>query len=93
MSIDLSRAFGSCPIPTLILEAKWDLTWNADKPDKIHKNHPGSKLVVFEESGHSPFKDEPERFFTVLREFVEHIPGVSEAGISRWKDYLWGWRN
>ena len=93
MSIDLSGAFENCPIPTLILEAKWDLTWNTDKPDKIHKNHPGSELIIFEESGHSPFRDEPEKFFNVLREFVEHIPEVSEADISRWKDDLGGWRN
>jgi proline iminopeptidase len=91
-SIDLSGAFESCPIPTLILEAKWDLTWNADKPEKIHKNHPRSKLIIFEKSGHSPFKDEPERFFKVLREFVEQLSKTDDADIARWKDYLDEWK-
>lgn len=92
MSIDLSGAFESCPIPTLIIEAKWDLTWNTDKPDKIHKNHPGSELVIFEESGHSPFKDEPERYFSILREFIEQVSDVADDDIARWKDDLVEWR-
>jgi non-heme chloroperoxidase len=31
---------------------------------------PGSRLVVFEESGHSPFVEEPEEFNRALREFA-----------------------
>ena len=91
-SIDLSGAFENCPIPTLIIEAKFDLTWNTDKPDKIHKNHPGSELVIFEESGHSPFKDEPNRYFTVLREFVAQVSEAPDDDVASWKDDLVEWK-
>jgi len=86
--IHLSGAFDGCPIPTLIIEAKWDLTWNTDKPKKIHANHPGSELVVLEKSGHSPFKDEPEHFFRLIRDFVGQLTDVADSDIAQWKKYL-----
>jgi len=69
--IDLKGKFASFDIPTLIVEARWDLTWNTDKPGKMQANHPGAKMVVFQNSGHSPFCDEPVRFFSALRGFVK----------------------
>jgi tetratricopeptide (TPR) repeat protein len=69
--IDLEGRFANFDIPTLILEAKWDLTWNTDKPGKMLKNHPGAKLVVLERSGHSAFDDEPDAFFSTLSDFVK----------------------
>jgi proline iminopeptidase len=68
--VDLTGKFADFEIPTLMIEAKYDLTWTADKPQKFHKNHPNARLVVFEQSGHSPFADEPEKFFPLLREFA-----------------------
>lgn len=90
--INLKGAFENCPVPTLILEGKWDLTWNSDKPAKLYRNHPGSQLVVFSESGHSPFKDEPERFFNVLEEFIGQLPDVRDSESARWKEYLVKWK-
>jgi proline iminopeptidase len=68
--LDNAGAFQGCPIPVLILEGKYDLTWGADKAEKLHTCFPGSKLVVFERAGHGPFMDEPEKFFSVLRDFI-----------------------
>ena len=68
--IDLEGKFADFDIPTLIAEAKWDLTWSADKPEKMLKNHPGAKLVMLKRSGHSPFSDEPDLFFSTLRDFI-----------------------
>jgi len=90
--IDLEGAFQQCPIPTMILEGRWDLTWNTDKPEILHKNHPGSQLVMFERSSHSPFDDEPERFFQVLRDFTKGLPKISSSDISAWKAYLLTWK-
>lgn len=89
--VDLEGAFEGCPIPTLIVESKWDLTWNTDKPQKMHKKHPGSEMVVFQRSGHSPFADEPERFFHLLEEFVTALPEISRKDILNWKGYLEQW--
>lgn len=90
--IHLAGAFEDCPIPTLIIEAEWDLTWNTDKPEKIHANHPGSELVVFEKSGHGPFKDEPERFFMLIGDFTGRLKDVSNSDIAQWKEYLSKWK-
>jgi proline iminopeptidase len=86
--VDLEGDFKSCPIPTLILEGKWDMSWNAGKPQRFHKNHPNAKLVIFEESAHSVFKDEPEAFFAELRRFLSELPKISEKDLVSWKEYL-----
>ena len=74
--IDLKGRFVNFDIPTLIAEAKWDLTWNTDKPAKMLKSHPGAKLVMFERSGHSLFADEPDGFFAALGDFVKTAKAV-----------------
>jgi proline iminopeptidase len=40
--IDLAGAFTSCPIPTLILEGKYDFSRSPDKPVILLQNHPGA---------------------------------------------------
>ncbi|MDH4198689.1 MAG: alpha/beta fold hydrolase, partial [Candidatus Aminicenantes bacterium] len=85
---NLEGLFQGCPIPTLVLEAKWDLTWNTDKPEKMAANHPGARLLVFEKSGHSPFADEPESFFAALKEFLADLPEVRPAELEAWISFL-----
>ncbi len=91
-SVDLKGAFQDCPIPTLILEGKWDLTWNTDKAGILHQNHPNGRLVTFEESAHNPFDDEPEAFFTTLKDFIVNLPEVPSEKFDQWKAYLTKWR-
>jgi len=91
-NVDLGGAFKGCPIPTLILEGEWDLTWNTDKPKVLRKNHPNSKLVMFERSSHSPFEDESERFFQILKEFVGNLGEIAADALARWKEHLIAWQ-
>ncbi|MHC4457485.1 MAG: alpha/beta fold hydrolase [Planctomycetota bacterium] len=86
--VDLEGAFDGCPIPTIIIEGRWDLTWNTDKPSILQKNHPNAQLLFFEDSGHTPFDDEPEKFFNVLRDYVLNLPDVSRRDMELWKKYL-----
>lgn len=86
--VDLQGAFENCPIPTLIFEGKWDMSWSADKPHCLHRNHPNAKLVIFKESGHSIFEDEPEAFFKELRRFLDNLPEIADEDIANWKEYL-----
>jgi proline iminopeptidase len=86
--VDLLGAFEGCPVPTLILEGKWDMSWSADKPQRLHKNHPNARLVTFNESAHSIFKDEPEAFFAELRHFLRELPTISDNDLVNWKEYL-----
>jgi len=90
--VNLDGAFQDCPIPTLILESKWDLTWTVEKPDEVQKNHPGSLMVLFEQSGHNPFADEPRKFFQVLKKFIKELPPVHRSALTKWKIYLEKWR-
>ena len=89
--IDLTGAFDRCPIPTLILEGQWDLTWNTDKPEVLHKNHPGSKLVMFENAGHGIYDEDSDRFFMVLKEFTQNLPRVSPSATASFKEHLADW--
>jgi len=86
--VDLLGAFKGCPIPTLILEGKWDMTWSEDKPQRFHKNHPNARLVIFKESAHSIFEDEPEAFFAELQHFLSELPAIPDKNLVYWKEYL-----
>lgn len=78
--------FHGCPIGMWIAEGRWDLTWNEDKPKKLHQCFPGAELMYFEQSGHAPFQDEPELFFLKLRDFLAGLPTVSGAALAEWKN-------
>lgn len=88
---DLRGAFDACPIPSLIVEGRWDLTWNAEKPDAMRAMFPHARLVVFERSGHLPFADEPDRFFPVLEEWIRGLPKVTAAEVAQWRKELAAW--
>lgn len=98
--VNLSGVFNKCPIPTLIIEDKWDLikdglwdvTWSDDKLDILQPDHSGAKVVIFEHSSHDPFSAEPERFFPVLKDFVQSLPAISDADLTAWKENLVEWK-
>jgi proline iminopeptidase len=90
--VNLDGAFAECPIPTLIMESKMDLTWPPEKAQVLQANHPGSRLIMFEHSGHSPFADEPDRFFSELKAFVTSLRPVTNGEASAWKESLAQWR-
>jgi proline iminopeptidase len=89
---DLRGAFDACPIPTVVVEGKWDLTTNVDKPGKLHAIHPNARLEIFEQSGHSPFNDEPDRFFDLLEQFAAGVSDVNASETARWRSRLEQWR-
>jgi len=89
--IDMTGGFVGCPIPTLILEGKWDLTWNTDKPGILAQNHPGARLVSFENAGHSIFDEDPDRFFSVVRDYIRSLPRIPAAEIEPYMRYVTEW--
>ncbi|MFQ5743399.1 MAG: alpha/beta fold hydrolase [Acidobacteriota bacterium] len=90
--VDLTGAFDDNPIPTLILEGKWDLTWNETKPAILAQNHPHARLAIFEQAGHDVFDEEPDRFFGLLEEFLRTLPDVSAEAISAYASALDSWQ-
>nr|WP_321356298.1 alpha/beta hydrolase [uncultured Draconibacterium sp.] len=77
--------FDNCPIPTLLCEGEYDLTWNAEKKEIIRKNHPNAEFVLFEKSGHNIYYDEPDLFFSTLKNFVKHLQPATANEIGEWK--------
>ncbi|MFC1791801.1 alpha/beta fold hydrolase [Gemmatimonadota bacterium] len=88
---DFTGAFEKNPIPTLILEGQWDLTWGEGKRDALQGNHPNGRMVVFEDAAHGIFDEAPDEFFPVLREFMEGLPEVDEAEVTAYRGSLEGW--
>lgn len=56
--------------PTLVVVGRSDWITPVAYSEEIHSLIPQSELVIFEESGHSPPLEEPERFQAVLRDFL-----------------------
>jgi proline iminopeptidase len=90
--VDLSGAFDVNPIPTLILEGKWDLTWGDEKPTLLSRNHPNARMVVIEGAGHSIFNENPEAFFADLERFLREIAPPDPAELESFQEHLSTWR-
>lgn len=86
--IDLTGAFEDSPIPTLIMEGEWDLTWGPEKKTALAGNHPNGELVVFEEAGHSIYNEDTEGFFRTLKDFVRSLEPPEESALAGYKARL-----
>lgn len=70
---DLKPHLPSIRVPTLIVVGRHDWITPVECSEVIHRLIPDSRLEIFENSGHSPQLEEPERFQQVVREFLaEH---------------------
>jgi len=88
---DFTGAFASNPIPTLILEGRWDLTWGEKKKDILKGNHPGARMVIFEKASHGIYDEDPDEFFRVLKEFIRGLPVVDDPELLKYRDFLGRW--
>lgn len=90
--VDMTGAFDANPIPTLILEGDWDLTWGPEKREALSANHPHARMITFERAGHSIFSEDPDAFFSALREFIQGLEPVDNEALSRFRADLDVWR-
>lgn len=90
--VDLTGAFEANPIPTLIMEGEWDLTWGEEKRAVIARNHPNARMVTFQKAGHSIFNEDSEAFFRTLREFVQDLAPVDPGALATFEAELGEWR-
>jgi proline iminopeptidase len=56
--------------PTLLLVGRHDFITPPERVAEIREAVPGSRMIVFEESGHFPWFEEPDAFFRAVREFI-----------------------
>ncbi len=67
---DVRRDLGRVVAKTLILAGKHDRPTPPKLARDMHKAIKGSRVVIFEKSGHFPFLDEPRKFFGVVLKFL-----------------------
>ena len=70
-TFDLTGRLGEIEVPTLVIVGRHDWITPVEASEEIVKGIPQAELVVFEHSGHSPQQEEPERFTTVVRDFLQ----------------------
>jgi proline iminopeptidase len=88
---DFTGAFEGDPIPTLILEGRWDLSWAEKKKDILKGNHPNGRMVVFENAAHGIYDEAPDEFFRVLKGFLKGLERVDGAALAKYRTFLDGW--
>lgn len=67
----IDRLYLTAEIPSLIVWGDHDRIIPVEHALAAHRLMPGSRLEIFEGAGHFPFNDDPARFASVLREFIE----------------------
>jgi pimeloyl-ACP methyl ester carboxylesterase len=72
--MDLRGRLRNIIVPTLVIVGRHDFITTMDMAKEISGRIPGARLVVFEDSGHFVFVEEPEKFKAVVREFILAVP-------------------
>jgi pimeloyl-ACP methyl ester carboxylesterase len=73
----LDRLYLAEDIPTLIVWGGRDRIIPVHHAHATHDAVPGSTLVVFDEAGHFPHADDPDRFMAVLQDFIRSTEPAS----------------
>jgi proline iminopeptidase len=68
--VDYSDALTKFNFPTLIITGRYDMNVAPLTAWKMYKAIPGAKFEVFEESGHLPSYEEPEKYVRVVNDFL-----------------------
>lgn len=68
---DLTARLPGIQIPVLVTVGRHDWITPLEASQELHRLLSNSELVVFEHSGHSPQLEEPERFISVVRGFLQ----------------------
>ncbi|WP_197355859.1 alpha/beta fold hydrolase, partial [Streptomyces clavuligerus] len=66
----LDRSYLTQGMPTMIVWGGRDVVIPAVHASLGHVSMPGSRLEMFTEAGHFPFRTDPERFLSVLHDFI-----------------------
>ena len=88
----LDRCYLTQSVPVQLIWGSRDSVIPVSHAEMAHAAMPGSRLEIFEGSGHFPFHDDPERFVELVEKFIdttdpavydqEYLRGLLRAGIS-----------
>ncbi|MFJ8791347.1 alpha/beta fold hydrolase [Streptomyces sp. NPDC102462] len=83
----LDRCYLTAGMPTLLVWGSRDQVVPAGQAGVAHAAMPGSRLEIFEGSGHFPFRADPHRFLAVLEDFIATTQPVSRSP-EEWRERL-----
>lgn len=83
----LDRCYLTQGMPTLLVWGSRDAVIPTEHGQVAHAAMPGSRLEIFEGSGHFPFRTEPVRFLKVLEGFLEESAPASYSS-GEWREVL-----
>jgi proline iminopeptidase len=69
--MDLRPPLKRITVPTLVMVGRHDFITNVAMAEEIATHIPHAQLVIFEDSGHYALVEEPEKFYRVIKGFVE----------------------
>jgi proline iminopeptidase len=69
-TVDFTAALPKFNFPTLVITGRYDMNVAPLTAWRMYKAIPGAKFAVFEESGHLPSYEEPEKYVQVLNDFL-----------------------
>jgi pimeloyl-ACP methyl ester carboxylesterase len=81
------RLYLAADVPTLIIWGDHDTIIPVDQGRATHEAIPTSRLEIFEGAGHFPHCEQPDRFYTVLTEFMNST-SASTATAAQWRDRM-----
>ena len=67
----LDRCYLTQSVPVQIVWGAEDVVVPVSHAQMAHAAMPGSRLEIFERSGHFPFHDDPDRFVEVIERFID----------------------
>lgn len=74
-------------LPALVLWGGDDRIIPVEHAEAAHRSIPGSRLVIFDRSGHFPHAEEPERFVAALHDFIADTEPL-ELDEAEWRAIL-----
>ncbi|MCW5966089.1 MAG: alpha/beta fold hydrolase [Bryobacterales bacterium] len=77
---DTTSRLGEIRVPTLLLSGRYDEATPAQQ-ERLREGIPGSRWVVFEDSAHMAFLEEPDRYFETLSRFLDACENDAPMGL------------
>jgi proline iminopeptidase len=72
--MDMTESLQQVDVPTLLLGGRHDWVALVEQgTERLHKALSNSEMVVFEESGHFPFIEEPGRFVSTVMAWLQGL--------------------
>jgi proline-specific peptidase len=72
-AFDLRAQLKKIRVPTLVMVGRKDWITPVEAAEEIARGIAGSRLVIFERSGHGPQHEENEKYLATVREFLSRV--------------------